>query len=236
MPYRSATGPVGPGPVGPCPPPSPDVAHAILDVVADKPRILQNRRDMVFTMVPLLALCLIVLFASGNFTIGFGADPKDETVQPINPKGVYQVSADTLRFPVRMPGGAGVLDGVPEGWKATSTRDDDVVGSKVFSVNYVTPEKNSLQLSQSGAPADVVLESVYGAKAKPSGTVPVEGRTWEVYGPNDKNRSAWVLQVDGAVLVVFGSGTVPRFTELAAAVQSQQPLPRSSAPAPASPR
>ncbi|MCA0155765.1 DUF4245 domain-containing protein [Tsukamurella sp. M9C] len=204
--------------------------------MADKPRILQNRRDMVLTMVPLLALCLIVLFASGNFKLGFGADPKDETVEPINPKGVYQVSADTLGFPVRMPGGAGVVDGVPEGWKATATRDDDVVGGKVFSVNYVTPEKNSLQLSQSGSPADVVLESVYGAKAKPSGTVPVEGRTWDVYGPNDKNRSAWVLQVDGAVLVVFGGGTVPRFTELAAAVQSQQPLPRSGAPAPAPPR
>lgn len=200
--------------------------------MAEKPRILQNRRDMVLTMVPLLALCLIVLFASGNFKLGFGADPKDETVDPINPKGVFQVSADTLGFPVRMPGGAGVVDGVPEGWKATATRDDEVVGGTVFSVNYVTPEKNSLQLSQSGSPLETVVESVYGTKAKPSGSVPVEGRTWAVYGPNDKNRSAWVLQLDGAVIVVFGGGTVPRFTELAAAVQSQQPLARSGAPAP----
>ena len=83
---------------------------------------------MVFTMVPLIALCLIVLFASGNFKLGFGADPKDETVEAINPKGVYQVSADTLGFPVRIPGGADVVDGVPAGWKATATRDDDVVG------------------------------------------------------------------------------------------------------------
>ncbi|MBS4101730.1 DUF4245 domain-containing protein [Tsukamurella paurometabola] len=201
--------------------------------MAEKPRILQNRRDMVLTMVPLIALCLLVLIASGNFKLGFGADPKDETVDPINPRGVYQVSAENLGFPVRMPGGTGVVDGVPEGWKATATRDDDVVGGKVFSVNYVTPEKNSLQLSQSGAPADVVIESVYGAKATPSGSVPVEGRTWEVYGPNDKNRSAWVLRVEGAVIIVFGGGTVPRFTELAAAVQSQEPLPRSAAPAPA---
>lgn len=200
--------------------------------MAEKPRILQNRRDMVLTMVPLLALCLIVLFASGNFRFGFGADPRDETVDPINPKGVFQVSADTLGFPVRMPGGAGVVDGVPEGWKATATRDDEVVGGTVFSVNYVTPEKNSLQLSQSGSPVETVVESVYGAKAKPSGSVPVEGRTWAVYGPNEKNRSAWVLQLDGAVIVVFGGGTVPRFTELAAAVQSQQPLARSGAPAP----
>ncbi|WP_158635119.1 DUF4245 domain-containing protein [Tsukamurella asaccharolytica] len=200
--------------------------------MAEKPRILQNRRDMVLTMVPLLALCLIALFASGNFKLGFGADPKDENVQAINPEGVYQVSADTHGFAVRMPGGAGVAAGVPEGWKATATRDDDVVGGKVFSVNYVTPEKNSLQLSQSGAPVDQVVESVYGARATPSGTVPVEGRTWDVYGPNDRNRSAWVLQLDGVVLVVFGGGTVPRFTELAAAVQSQQPLPRSGAPAP----
>lgn len=200
--------------------------------MAEKPRILQSRRDLVYTMVPLIALCLLALLASGNFKLGFGADPQDETVDPINPKGVYQVSADTLGFPVRMPAGTGVTDGVPEGWKATATRDDEVAGGTVFSVNYVTPEKNSLQLSQSGSPVATVLESVYGAKAEPSGSVPVDGRTWQVYGPNEKNRSAWVLQVDGAVLVVVGSGTVPRFTELAAAVQSQEPLPRSGAPAP----
>lgn len=234
MPRPAWTGPVGAAVTGSesCPPPSPDGAAGILDVVAEKPRILQNRRDMVLTMVPLLALCLIALIASGNFTLGFGADPKDETVDPINPKGVYQVSADTLDFPVRMPGGAGVVDGVPADWKATASRDDDVVGGKVFSVNYVTPEKNSLQLSQSGSPVETVVESVYGTNARPSGTVPVENRTWQVYGPNDKNRSAWVLQLDGAVIVVYGGGTVPRFTELAAAVQSQQPLARSGAPVP----
>ncbi|TWS23609.1 DUF4245 domain-containing protein [Tsukamurella sputi] len=232
MPYRPATGPVGRRHRRACPPPPAGGTPGILDVVAEKPRILQSRRDLVLTMVPLLVLCLIVLFASGNFKFGFGADPKDETVPPINPKGVFQVSADTLGFPVRIPAGAGVVDGVPEGWKATATRDDDVSGGKVFSVNYVTPEKNSLQLSQSGAPLDVVVEAVYGARTKPSGEVPVEGRTWQVYGPNDKNRSAWVLQLDGAVLVVFGGGTVPRFTELAAAVQSQEPLPKSGAPVP----
>ncbi|KXO89003.1 DUF4245 domain-containing protein [Tsukamurella pseudospumae] len=203
--------------------------------MAEKPRILQSRRDLVFTMVPLLMLCLIALIASGNFKLGFGADPKDETVPAINPQGVFEVSAQTLGFPVRMPGGAGVDRGVPDGWKATATRDDDVTGGKVFSVNYVTPEKNSLQLSQSSAPVGKVVESVYGSSAKPSGTIPVGDRTWDVYGPNDKNRSAWVLQLDGAVIVVFGSGTVPRFTELASAVQSQAPLPRTGEQAPAAP-
>ncbi len=204
--------------------------------MAEKPRILQSRRDLVYTMVPLIALCLLALIASGNFKLGFGADPRDESVDPINPKGVYEVTASTLGFAVRMPAGPGVTDGVPEGWKATATRDEDVAGGKIFSVNYVTPEKNSLQLSQSGAPVDAVVAAVYGRKSAPAGTVPVDGRTWDVYGPNDENRSAWVLQVDGAVLVVFGSGTVPRFTELASAVQSQQPLPRSAEPAPTAPR
>ncbi|MET9329375.1 DUF4245 domain-containing protein [Tsukamurella sp. NPDC003166] len=203
--------------------------------MAEKPRILQSRRDLVFTMVPLLVLCLIVLFASGNFKLGFGADPKDESVPAINPQGVYEVSAQTLGFPVRMPGGTGVACGVPDGWKATATRDDDVTGGTVFSVNYLTPEKNSLQLSQSGSPVEAVVASVYGSKAKPSGTIPVGDRTWDVYGPNDKKRSAWVLQLDGAVIVVFGSGTVPRFTELASAVQSQAPLPRTAGQAPAAP-
>lgn len=180
-------------------------------------------------MVPLIALCLIALLASGNFRLGFGADPKDETVEAINPQGVYEVSANNLSFPVRMPGGDGVKDGVPNGWKATATRDEAITGGTVFSVNYVTPEKNSLQLSQSNAPVEGVVGSVFGARTKPSGTVPVEGRTWQVYGPNDKNRSAWALELDGAVIVVSGSGTVPRFTELATAIQSQTPLPKGAA-------
>ncbi|WP_248491002.1 DUF4245 domain-containing protein [Tsukamurella sp. PLM1] len=195
--------------------------------MADKPRILQNRRDMVLTMVPLLALCLLALFASGNFRLGFGADPKDETVDPINPKGVYEVSAGKLGFPVRMPGGPGVVDGVPDGWKATATRDEQIEGGTVFSVNYVTPEKNSMQLAQSGAPLAEVVRSVFGARTEPSGSIPVEGRTWQVFGPNERNRSAWAIDLDGAVVVVYGSAPVPRFTELATAVQSQPPLPKA---------
>lgn len=210
----------------------PGGALGILDVVADKPRILQNRRDMVLTIVPLLALCLIALFASGNFRWGFGADPKDETVTAINPKAVYEVSAGDLGFPVRIPAGAGVTDGVPDGWKATATRDETIAGGTVFSVNYVTPEKNSLQLSQSNAPIAGVVESVFGGRTKASGAIPVDGRTWQVYGPNEKNRSAWAIELDGVVIAVYGSGTVPRFTELAAAVQSQAPLPKPTGPAP----
>lgn len=218
------------------PPRRPIRAFGILDVVAQKPRILQSRRDLVFTMVPLVALCLLAVFASQNFRFGFGADPQDETVASINPRHVYELSASNLPFAVRMPGGEGVVDGVPDGWKATASRDEQVRAGTVFTVNYVTPEKNSLQLSQSGAAVDVVVESVYGARSKPSGSVPVGARTWQVYGPNDKGRSAWSLDIDGTVLVLYGGGTVPRFTELATAVQDQAPLPKTDAPAPATPK
>lgn len=187
-------------------------------------------------MVPLIVLCLIALIASGNFRLGFGADPKDETVAAINPKSVYEISAGSLGFPVRMPGGDGVVDGVPTDWKATATRDTTFDGGTVFSVNYVTPEKNSLQLSQSGGDFDKVVETVYGTKTKPSGSVPVNGRDWQVYGPNDRNRSAWAAELNGATVVIFGSGTVPRFTELADAVQSQSPLPAASQPSADAPR
>ncbi|GIZ98361.1 hypothetical protein TTY48_29730 [Tsukamurella sp. TY48] len=200
--------------------------------MAQKPRILQSRRDLVLTMVPLIALCLLAVFASQNFLFGFGADPKDETVAAIDPKPVYELSAANLGFPVRMPAGEGVANGVPESWKATATRDQQIAGGTVFTVNYVTPEKNSLQLSQSNAPADAVVESVYGSKTKPSGSMPVGGRTWQVYGPNDKGRNAWSLDLDGTVLVLYGGATVPRFTDLASLVQDQTPLPRTAAPSP----
>ncbi|ADG79705.1 hypothetical protein TPAU25S_00537 [Tsukamurella paurometabola] len=214
------------------PPRRPIRAFGILESVAQKPRILQSRRDLVLTMVPLVALCLLAVFASQNFLFGFGADPKDENVAAIDPKPVYELSAGNLAFPVRMPAGEGITGGVPEGWKATATRDQKIAAGTVFTVNYVTPEKNSLQLSQSDAPVDAVVESVYGGKTKPTGTMPIGGRTWQVYGPNDKGRNAWSLQLDGAVLVLYGGATVPRFTDLATAVQDQAPLPRTD-PAPA---
>ncbi|GAB3132971.1 hypothetical protein GCM10027289_21990 [Tsukamurella serpentis] len=191
---------------------------------------------MVLTLVPLLALCLLALFASGNFRLGFGGDPKDETVAAIDAKSVFEITAGRLDFPVRMPSGPGVADGVPEGWKATATRDEAVTGGVVFSVNYLTPEKNAIELAQSGGQLAEVVQSVFGTRSRPSGEIEVDGRTWQVYGPNDKNRSAWALQLDREVIVIYGSATVPRFTELATAVQSQQPLPRAAGdlPTPAS--
>ncbi|WP_159103216.1 DUF4245 domain-containing protein [Tsukamurella sp. 1534] len=196
--------------------------------MAEKSRLLQGRRDLVLTMVPLIALCLLAVFASGNFRFGFGANPDEETVDPIDPKSVYALSAQNLRFPVRMPAGPGVENGVPAEWKATATRDEDITGGTVFTVNYVTPEKNSLQVSQSNAPLPNVVESVFGARASQSGTIPIGARTWAVYGPNEKNRSAWVLNETGAVVVLYGSATVPRFTEIATAIQDQQPLPAAA--------
>ncbi|MDF0530141.1 DUF4245 domain-containing protein [Tsukamurella sp. 8F] len=195
--------------------------------MADKPRLLQNSRDLALTIIPLLVLALIVLFASGNFQFGFGANPKDSKLPAVDAQGTLTAVAHTTPFPVRAPAGPGVTKAVPDGWKANSTSQAQLgSGQNVVNVGYLPTDQTFLQLSQSDGPADSFVRYLLGATTKQAGTIPVGDRTWQVYGPGGDGRNAWLLPLDGVTLALSGSATVPSFEQLATAVQDQAPLAR----------
>jgi hypothetical protein len=188
--------------------------------VAEKPRILQNSCDLAMTLVHLIALCLLVFFASGN------CSRTTDQVPGVAPKPLAQVAAGTVGFPVRLPGGPDFVNDLPSGWKVSASRTESVEsGKQIFSLSYVTDDKRLVQLAQSQAPADQVIAKLGGSQVQ-TGTVPVGNTTWKVYGEDDKHRTAWSTTLaDSVTLVLYGNGTVPQFQTIAEATQDQQPLP-----------
>lgn len=188
--------------------------------MAEKPRILQNSRDLAMTLIPLLALCLLVFFASGN------CGRTQDMVPGVPPKPLAETAAQSLDFPVRLPAAEGFTAGVPEGWKVSAGRQPELAGGKsYFSLSYITDDKRLVELAQSNAGADELVQAVAGNVTQ-TGTVPVDGTQWRVFSVNDKDRSTWALTLpDGVTLALNGDATVPQFQVIAEAVQGQQPLP-----------
>ena len=65
--------------------------------MADKPRILNNGKDMFWSLVPLLALCALVAIASGNCSIGASKDVADSKLPPFDVVSALNADAAQLR-------------------------------------------------------------------------------------------------------------------------------------------
>jgi Protein of unknown function (DUF4245) len=199
-----------------------------------KPRLLQDGRDMLWSIVPLVVACIVLTGMVGMCTFAPGGS-NHGTVPSYDAAGALRADAQTLNFPVRLPR-------LPAGWQPNSGsrggiedgRTDPSTGQRLravtSTVGYISPTGMYLSLTQSNADEDKLVGSIR-SSMYPTGTVDVDGIRWIVYQGEGKAEPVWTTRLDSpagpAQIAITGAGSADQFRTLAAATQSQPPLPAS---------
>jgi hypothetical protein len=191
---------------------------------------------MFWSMAPLVVACLVLAGLLGMCSFaptGPGPGPAPD----YNAPAALRADADALGIPIRVPR-------LPEGWQANSGsrkgieagRTDPVTGQPVRAVGavvgYLSPGGRYLSVTQSNADEDKLVAS-FSPGLVPTGVEDVDGVRWVVYEGGEVDgkqlEPVWTAQVRGptgpAQLAVTGAGNTDEFRTLAAATQSQAPLP-----------
>jgi hypothetical protein len=202
---------------------------------AAKPRLLQDGRDMFWSLAPLVIGCILLAGLVGMCSFQPGGINQG-TVPSYDAGKALRADAVTLGLPIRLPdlpkewhansGGRGGIDGGLPG----SVRGERLHAS-TSTVGYIGPTGLYLSLTQSNADEDKLVGSIH-AGMYPTGTVDVAGTRWVVYQGADDHGAVepvWTTRLTSPVgpaqVAITGAGTPEQFRTLAAATQSQQPLP-----------
>ena len=203
-----------------------------------KPRLLQDGRDMFWSLAPLMLGCIVLAGLVGMCSFQPGGTNKG-TIPSYDAAAALRADAQTLGFPIRLPR-------LPAGWRPNSGdrggiqngRTDPSTGQGLNAatsiVGYISPTGMYLSLTQSNADEDKLVGSIHSA-AYPTGTVDVTGTHWVVYqGGGQSGADAepvWTTRLTSPAgvtqLAITGAGSADQFRTLATATQSQPPLPTS---------
>lgn len=203
-----------------------------------KPRLLQDGRDMFWSLAPLVLGCILLAGLVGMCSFQPGGTNRG-TIPSYDAAAALRADAQTLGFPIRLPQ-------LPAGWQPNSGgrggiqngRTDPSTGQRLNAatsiVGYLSPTGMYLSLTQSNADEDKLVGSIH-ASAYPTGAVDVAGTHWVVYqGAGQSGADAepvWTTRLTspaGATqLAITGAGSTDQFRTLATATQSQPPLPTS---------
>ena len=196
-----------------------------------KPRLLQDGRDMFWSIAPLVAACIILAGVLGMCSFapsGPGQGPAPSYDAP----AALQADADALAIPIRLP----VL---PDGWHANSGSRGGIDAGRTdpsgqqmravsSTVGYLAPSGMYLALTQSNADEEKLIGSI-GSDLAPTGTQDVNGVRWVVYEGGDDAEPVWTTRLTGptgpAQIAITGAAGTDEYRTLAAAVQKQPPLP-----------
>jgi Protein of unknown function (DUF4245) len=200
-----------------------------------KPRLLQDGRDMFWSLVPLVVGCILLAGLVGMCSFEPGGT-KQGAIPSYDAAAALRADAQTLGFPVRLPQ-------LPTGWRPNSGgrggiesgRTDPATGQRLSAatstVGYISPTGMYLSLTQSNADEDKLVGSIH-PSAYPTGTVDVDGTRWVVYrGAGQGAADAeplWTTRLAGpggaAQIAITGAGSTDQFHTLASATQSAPPL------------
>ncbi|MGB8388456.1 DUF4245 domain-containing protein [Mycobacterium sp.] len=201
-----------------------------------KPRLLQDGRDMFWSLMPLVLGCILLAGLVGMCSFQPIRTDKG-TIPSYDAAAALRADAATLGFPIRMPQ-------LPAGWCANSGgrggiengRTDPATGQRLHAatstVGYISPTGMYLSLTQSNADEDKLVGSIH-PSAYPTGTVDVAGTDWVVYhGAGQSGADAepvWTTRLAGPAgatqIAITGAGSTDQFRTLASATQSQPPMP-----------
>lgn len=188
---------------------------------------------MFWSLAPLVAACIVLAGLLGMCTFAPGASNRGP-VPSYDAVAALRADAQTLGFPVRLPR-------LPAGWQPNSGargdiedgRSDPSTGQRLravtSTVGYISPTGMYLSLTQSDADEDKLVASIH-PSAKPATGVDVDATRWVVYD-RDAVEPVWTTRLNSPVgpaqVAITGAGSLDEFRTLAAATQSQPPLPAS---------
>jgi hypothetical protein len=220
------------------PTPERDTAQQAVPVKApDKNRLLQDGRDMFWSIGPLVLACVVLAGVLGMCSFaprGPGPGPAPQYDAP----AALQADANALKFPIRVPE-------LPDGWHANSGSRGGIEAGRVDAngqpqratmsrVGYLAPTGMFLSLSQSNAD-EAKLMSYFDGGLVPTGVQDVDGVSWIVYeggnADSEYRNPVWTTRLTSpagpAQIAITGAAGTPEYRTLAAAVQKQSPLPFS---------
>ncbi|MFC0314941.1 DUF4245 domain-containing protein [Gordonia phosphorivorans] len=184
-----------------------------------KPRILQDSRDMVWSLIPLLLICLVIAGIAGSCAWGFGDKAAEQKVPTFNSDAAFIADSRVMPFPIRQPA-------VPAAWQSNSGSTSTVGTSLTSNVGWITDNGTYVQLTQTAATEDQLVPALGGTGALGTGTVEAGGTTWVTYENAPENRMVWVTDLGDVRIGLLGRGDNPPLNTLAEAVLKAQPLPK----------
>jgi hypothetical protein len=201
-----------------------------------KSRLLQDGRDMFWSIAPLVLACVVLAGILGMCSFqasGPGKGPAPSYDAP----AALAADADALKIPVRLPqlsdewlSNSGSRNGIDGG------RTDPVSRERLRAVSstvgYLAPSGMYVSLTQSNADEDKLVGSI-NADVYPTGVEDVDGVKWVVYDGGDEDgrpaEPVWTARLDGptgpAQIAITGAASTDEFRTLAAATQTASPLP-----------
>jgi Protein of unknown function (DUF4245) len=200
-----------------------------------KPRLLQDGRDMFWSVAPLVLACIVLAGVLGMCSFQAGG-PGEGPIPHYDAPAALQADADALKIPIRLPL-------LPDGWQSNSGsrkgidggRTDPVSGQPARAVSstvgYLAPSGMYLSLTQSNADEAKLVASL-NTDMYPTGTADVDGVTWVIYeGSQDDGNDAepvWTTRLNGAggpaQIAIKGAAGTDEYRTLAAATQTASPL------------
>jgi hypothetical protein len=200
---------------------------------AAKSRLLQDGRDMFWSMAPLVLACIVLAGVLGMCSFAPNG-PGQGPLPPYDTPAAMKADAEALKIPIRLPK-------LPDGWHANSGSRGSIDGGRtdaagkparavISRVGFLAPTGMFISLTQSDADEQSLVRSIDG-DVVPTGTQDVNGTTWIVYEGGDDSRPVWTTRLAGptgpAQIAVTGPAGTNEYRTLAAATQSQSPLPVS---------
>jgi hypothetical protein len=201
---------------------------------AAKPRLLQDGRDMFWSIAPLIAACIILAGLLGMCSFAPNG-PSPGAPPDYDASAALQADADALRIPIRLPA-------LPEDWHSNSGSRAGIEGGRTDPsgqparavssiVGYLAPSGRYLALTQSSADEDKLVASIDRSMV-PTGAQDVNGVQWVVYEGDGNAEPVWTTRLNGptgpAQIAIKGAAGTNEYRTLAEAVQNQPPLPANA--------
>jgi hypothetical protein len=186
-------------------------------VANPKPRILNDYRDLLWSLIPLLLICVGFAALAGQCSVSAGG-PTPGNIPHFDAKAALQDDAHTMPFPIREPA-------LPGDWHPNSGSHDTITGAAggpVSTVGFITPQGTYMQLTQSDASASALADHILQTRS-PSGTQQVGDQKWTVYHVQG-SEPAWITDFGTVRVLIKGAGNQAAYTTLAGAVDASQPL------------
>ena len=133
-----------------------------------KPRLLQDGRDMFWSLAPLVVACIVLAGLVGMCSFQ-ARGPKTGPAPEYDAPAALRADAAQLGFPVRLPQ-------LPDGWHANSGRRGSIEQGRknpatgtweravISTVGYLAPSGMYLSLTQSNADEQKLVEEIYSGR------------------------------------------------------------------------
>jgi Protein of unknown function (DUF4245) len=186
---------------------------------------------MFWSIAPLVLACIVLAGVLGMCSFQAGGPGKGPTPDYDAPAAL-QADADALKIPIRLPQ-------LPEGWQSNSGSRKGIDGGRTdpagqlaravsSTVGYLAPSGMYVSLTQSDADEAKLVASI-NTDLYPTGAQDVDGVKWVVYEGGDDAEPVWTTRLNGpggpAQLAITGAAGTGEYRTLAAATQTQTPLP-----------